>query len=142
MNAKDISKVKFVGSLGSSPASVNRVNGVMLVNKNWFNSLPKEQRYFILLHEKGHVVCNTSNEFKADDWAFKEYASQGYSLKDAILALVNNLKFIDRKRGKYSALGKEQKNRVLMQIIRCKIYDYKILGNENYKDWYNKNFTN
>ena len=116
-------KLKYVDDLGSStPARVNRITGECLINKKVWNHLPEAYKKFILLHEEGHYVLQTTDEFEADAYAFDKYAGKAKgSLKNSIKALSDILPFITN----------EQKDRLNEQIKRALLYDFQKNGNKN-----------
>lgn len=114
-----ITDIIFVDNLGDTPATVNRRNGILFVSKKFWNQLKPEHRLFILLHEMAHVHLQTDNEFKVDEWAFKEYAKRGHSLKESVYALSKVL----------SGKNPEHYWRVYQQLERAKAYDRKHNGN-------------
>lgn len=80
--------------LGStSPAMVDRETGIIYVNASTFSSLTEPQRFFVLAHEMGHYVKQTTNEEEADRFAFEKYAQAGYPLSESINTLAKVLKF-------------------------------------------------
>lgn len=74
-----------------------------------------QQRFFMLLHEAGHVALQTSNEFEADRYAFENYASRGHSLKQSVYALSKIL----------SGRNPEHYHRVKAQLERALLHDQK-----------------
>jgi len=70
---------------------------------------------FILLHEAGHVDLQTTDELKADNYAFCRYADMGYPLSESVKALTRILPF--DKPGHFK--------RVEAQLARAIIYDEK-----------------
>ena len=109
-----LNQIKFVDSLGGrTPACVNRVTGLMLIDRKWWNTLPVEHRLFILLHEYAHFVLNTSDELKADKLAFELYAKMGHSLNESVKALTRVLSYTNS----------EHTERTLAQIERAKEFD-------------------
>ena len=85
---RGITEIVYVkGGLGKSPAATNRKTGVVYLNIPYWDDLKFEHKLFVLLHELGHIVNDTSNEFTADDFAFKKYSELGYSLNESVLAL-------------------------------------------------------
>lgn len=83
--------------------------------------LPKEWQRFMVLHEEGHLELDTDNELACDAYAFKKYADEGHSLKEAINALEKVLEFEGNK---------EHNKRLHEQVIRCLLYDYYAYGNQ------------
>ncbi len=112
-----LTEIVFVNTLGgSTPAKVNRVTGVMMIDAGWWKKLPTEHRLFILLHEYAHAILNTTDEYEADAYAFKLYTDLGYSLTESVKALTRVLS--------YNGYSKnEHIGRTLAQINRAKKYD-------------------
>lgn len=77
--------------LGATPASINRETGVMFVNPKY--KLNRDQWYFIMLHELGHLKKKTKNELEADKWAHEQYLKEGGSLKQSVYALTDLLNY-------------------------------------------------
>lgn len=127
MSATGITKV-VPADLGASPAAVNRKTGVMYVNTALLKrkGVNKDQLFFIMLHELGHVVQQTKSEINADDWAFEQYVKHGGSLKQSVRAVTDWLRF-DKK---------EDFVRANLQLQRAKTYDSK---NESFTGNTNKN---
>jgi len=107
--------------MGENPASVNRATGAMYLNLELFKRIKPEHRLFIMLHEMAHVVLQSTDEKKVDEWAFNEYAKRGYSLREAVYSLTDLLKSNSR----------EQYERKINQLERAKHYDYHFYGNKN-----------
>lgn len=76
----------YIKELGSSPAAVNRRTGELFLSPHFFD-LPHHHQAFILWHEWGHYVRNTSSELEADASAFLSYAWEGRPLSEAVTAL-------------------------------------------------------
>lgn len=98
--AGGITSIRYIPDLGAAmppmahtPAAVNRETGEMLVNLKIWNGLTPDQKYFILLHEAGHLVLRSQDEKKVDEWAFREYQKRGYRLSQSIYALTKVLNF-------------------------------------------------
>lgn len=88
----DLSSISFVDYLrGDNPATVNRRTGEMYISAKIWRTMTPDQRLFMLLHEQGHVVLQTTNEFKADRYAFEQYIRTGRSLKQLVSALTHFL---------------------------------------------------
>lgn len=93
-------RIKGVDNLGKTPARVYRDKKLILLNNQKFFKLPLYGQKIILLHELGHSLENTSNEFTADDFAFKNFVgSEPQSLKKTIrtLACVLPMKTSEQK---------------------------------------------
>lgn len=85
-----VTKFEVLPSLeNGSPASCRIYSdgtAMLRIGRDMFEKYPFESRMFILLHELGHAVLNTGNEFEADKFAIREYAKAGYDLSKAIEA--------------------------------------------------------
>lgn len=79
--------VRERNDLGESPAAVSLDTGILYINPSQWQGLSKEKRVFILLHELGHYVLQTRDEFEADEFAHEMYSRMGYSLKQSVFAL-------------------------------------------------------
>lgn len=101
--------------LGESIAGVDRKTGTMYVNVPMIDKmkLGKDEIFFIMLHEMGHMVLQTSDEKAVDRWAHKEYLRRGYSPKKSVYALTNILRFNKR----------EDFDRSMAQLNRAQLYD-------------------
>lgn len=69
--AKGITKIIRVPDLGATPARVNRRTGVMEISLKHMKAMPVAHRLFVMLHEQAHVELQTTDEVKADAYAFK-----------------------------------------------------------------------
>ncbi len=79
-------------NLGSTPARVLRKKGIVYINRKIWNTLSPSAQKFILLHEEGHHVLDTSDEEKADLYALLRYAgSEKYSLKNVVKTITTTL---------------------------------------------------
>jgi hypothetical protein len=121
MNAKGITEITYWTDLGNTPARVNRVTGELQINMKVWETLSKEQRFFVLLHEWAHVYLQTTDEKAADKLAFEQYAKRGYSLNSSVLALSRLLNFNKD----------EDYERADLQLHRAKKYDFLYYGNKN-----------
>jgi hypothetical protein len=103
-----------------SPARVYRDEGVIEINlKRWFR-LPKAYRDYILAHEEGHYVLDTSDESAADEFAFKKLAGKmPGSLRNTAKALIDVL----------PDATDEQRRRKEAAVIRSLKYDARHNGN-------------
>jgi hypothetical protein len=80
--------------LKGSIAGVDHKTGVMFLNRPMIDmKLTKDQVFFIMLHEMGHLVLGTRDEEAVDEWAHREYLKRGYSLKQSVYALTRILRF-------------------------------------------------
>jgi len=97
--SKGITKIRYVENIPNSdtPARVNRLTGEMVIQNRVWRHIHPLHRIFILLHEEGHVVLQTTDELEADKYAFERYAELGYPLKHSILALAHVLTFTSRE---------------------------------------------
>jgi hypothetical protein len=137
VKASKITSVSYVGNIGTTPARVNRVTGALYINTEVFNKLPVEHQTFVLLHEEGHVVLNSTDEYAVDSYAFDKYVQLGYSLKQAVMALtsvLNNNVESHRLRADY-------------QLQRAKQFDFERNKNnktyqKNYDTYNPKNYKN
>jgi hypothetical protein len=55
-------------------AKVNRVNKTLYLNPQIWKGLPADQKEFVLLHEKAHLVLQTADEFEANKYAVGQFA--------------------------------------------------------------------
>lgn len=124
--AKGITAIYYMPDLGETPASVNRKTGEILINQRMWNAMPFEHRVFVLLHEWAHIKCQTSNEFRADEVAFKEYIKHGFSLKASVKALFSLLNFSNP----------EHLPRLHAQYKRACLHDLLVNGNQKAKPIY------
>ncbi len=87
-------KITFVENLGITPARVNRHTGEILLNSRVWNKLPEGFQKFILAHEEGHYVLQTTSEIEADNYAFQKLAGTfKNSLKTCVATLADVLPF-------------------------------------------------
>ncbi|MEZ5047481.1 MAG: hypothetical protein R2831_10870 [Chitinophagaceae bacterium] len=96
-----------------TPARCNRRTGQIWINDEVMRGIPHAHRYFILLHELGHITLNTSNELEADRFAFKHFIESGYPLTESVKALSRVL----------TGSNDEHVDRVATQIERAKYID-------------------
>ena len=72
-------------NIGSTPASVDRMTGIIYINPDVFYQLTPFQQKFVLQHELGHYNLQTTSEIEADAYAFDQLAGTEYrSLKQAL----------------------------------------------------------
>jgi hypothetical protein len=116
MLAKGITSISLCPDLGNTPAIVNRKTGAMFINQKKWKNIPFNERMFIILHELGHIVKNTKNEFEADQFAFQEYAKLGLSLKDSVDAMAKVLSYANP----------QHYDRTVVQLNRALDYDHKV----------------
>jgi hypothetical protein len=93
----------------TSPAAIYRKTGVMILNPAYKGKMSKEQWFFIMLHELGHMVLQTTNEKAVDRWAFIQYAKRGHSLREAAKALTST----------YPIENEDQLERARLQVVRA-----------------------
>lgn len=123
MSATAITNITYQPNLGSTPARVNRLTGELQINLALWNQIKPEHRFFILLHELGHLALQTSDEKAVDNWAFHHYAENGYSLKEGVYALSKVL----------NGKSPEHYWRIYLQLERAKNYDFLHYGNVSAK---------
>jgi len=108
-------KIVFVDDLGTTPAKVHRPTGTIYWSRK-YNYLPMAQKVFIIMHEIGHYKLQTKNEFEADNYAFNRVAGKfPESLKNSVYAMTDVFNFSTT----------EQKQRVIEQLKRAFMFDYK-----------------
>ena len=56
-------------------AQVNRADGTLYLKPQIWDTLPQEEKNFVLWHEKGHLVLQTTDEFKCNEYAVKHYVA-------------------------------------------------------------------
>jgi len=54
-------------------ARVNRVDGTLYLKPQIWDTLPQGEKDFVLYHEQGHLVLQTTDEYKANAYAVKNY---------------------------------------------------------------------
>ena len=54
-------------------ARVNRSDGTLYLKPQIWDHLPQGEKDFVLLHEKGHLILQTTDEFKSNEFAVKNY---------------------------------------------------------------------
>lgn len=111
-----INKIVIVDSWGASPAKVHRPTGTMYINRDWIGKLNEDKWAFIMAHERGHVVENTRNEYRADELASQKYFEQKRSPRNSVKALAEVLNFS----------SPSHLTRVQLQFKRAAEYDCKI----------------
>jgi hypothetical protein len=110
---KGITSVEIT-SLGRTPARTHRSSGKLWLNVDFMGKIPPHYWDFIIAHEEGHIVHNTTCEHKAD-----AHASAAYFMKypqaphGSIDALRNVLPMNNR----------EQHERVKKQIERVAAFE-------------------
>lgn len=108
----------------TSPAFCNRSTGELYINTPYFERLNRNQQFYVLLHELGHIVLQTEDENKADAYASKIYLKKGYPLSESVKALSRVLKF--NKSGDYQRLEN--------QFLRAANYDLQVNNNQKIKE--------
>lgn len=119
--ARGITEIIEVPDLNGSPARVNRRTGVMYISRKAFSRMPVSHRTFVMLHEMGHVVLQTTNEIAADAWAFKQYADMGLPLSESVKALTRIL----------NPGNPDHNQRMYLQLQRAIKYDREVNHNKN-----------
>lgn len=54
-------------------ARVNRIDGTLYLKPQIWDNLPQGEKDFVLWHEKGHIVLQTTDEYKANKYAVKNF---------------------------------------------------------------------
>lgn len=111
--AKGITDIKLVTDLGNTPASVDRDTGVVYINNKMRSRISADEWHFILLHELGHLILQSSDEKEVDAWAFDQYAKRGGKLSKSVYALTNVLNFT----------SPEHLERANLQLRRAQLFD-------------------
>jgi len=93
----------------------------MYISMKHFRQMPASHRTFVMLHEMGHVVLQTTNEIEADAWAFKQYADLGLPLSESVKALTRIL----------SPSNPDHNQRMYLQLQRALKYDREVNHNTN-----------
>jgi hypothetical protein len=81
--------VLYVDFLGNSLAAANRATKEIYINEIEFPKLTDQEQKFILLHEVGHIVNDSSDEIKADNYAAEQIAKLNSS---ELIEAINLLK--------------------------------------------------
>ncbi len=75
-----------------TPMAADRTTGTIYINPKLYSKLSIFEKKFWDQHEKGHIILNTSDEIKADTYAFNKLAGTEFrSLKQMIEAAENLL---------------------------------------------------
>lgn len=70
-----------------TPYAADRATGTIYTNPILAKNLTPFEKKFWILHEKGHIILNTDDEIKADNFAFDSLAGTEYrSMKQMIEA--------------------------------------------------------
>ena len=78
--------------LGKTPARVNLLTGEIFINTDVWDTLPEAYQNFILAHEEGHYLAQTTNELMADHYAIMKLAGTvANSLKNAVATICDVL---------------------------------------------------
>jgi hypothetical protein len=78
--------IYYADIAGSTPAKCNRRTGDIYLNNNVIHKYKPEYKVFIILHEMGHIYCNATSEYTADEWAHNQYLLAGYTAQQAFEA--------------------------------------------------------
>lgn len=108
-------KIYYADIDARTPARCNRSTGEIYINVNRWPTIPPEHRVFILLHEMGHIVLNTSDEVAVDSWAQDQYIKGGYPLTESVKAITRVL----------PGRSQEQFRRAAAQLNRARAMDGK-----------------
>ena len=54
-------------------ARVNRKDGTLFLKPQIWDNLPEQEKEFVLLHEQGHLVMQTKDEYKCNQYAVKKF---------------------------------------------------------------------
>lgn len=113
---RGITKVTFTRSI-DCPAAIWTHSGELLLHPELWGQLPEDQRLFVILHELGHRVLQTSDELAADKWASDQFFHnyQG-SPQQSVFALTDGLNFSNP----------EHTARAMAQLERARIHDQKM----------------
>ena len=113
--------VKVYKGMGNTPAMVNRQSGVMYENVPVMSRLDPDVQHFIRLHEEGHHVLQTTDEFKADEYALTKYIEEGRPLSESVKAFTRAVSFKNPEH--FARLEKHLQN----------LYNYDYFINNNQK---------
>lgn len=84
--AKGITRITFDPAV-RGPAASYMSTGETMLNPHIWRKTAQDHRFFILLHEEGHITGATKNEFEADARAFYRFVQAGYMPERAVSAL-------------------------------------------------------
>lgn len=83
----------YTSDIGQTPAAIDRLQGILYINPTTFDQLTPFQQKFIVEHEMGHYLLNTSDEIAADAYAFDKLAGTEFqSLKQSLGCILEVLK--------------------------------------------------
>lgn len=93
--------------LQDCPIGAIRATKTIVINPILYYALSDFEQKFWLKHEEGHIVLDTSNEIKADAYAFDKMVATEYrSLKQMVAALENLLSNSPESKSRKKALMK------------------------------------
>ena len=87
---RTFSKITMVSGM-DSPATVNRKTGELFLSYEMWPKIPIQQKAFIVFHELGHLALQTTNEFRADDFAIRQIAYNRFPLSGSIKSMLAHL---------------------------------------------------
>lgn len=92
-NIYPFSKINMVpgAAIDNSPARCNRKTKELWLNADLWPTLSENTKDFIIYHEAGHIILQTTNEVAADEYAFQRMVKEGKSMRDCVLALTSLL---------------------------------------------------
>lgn len=92
-NVYPFSKISMVpgSEIDNSPARCNRKTREVWLNADLWPSLSENTKDFVIYHEAGHIILQSTNEVAADEYAFNRMVKEGKSLKYCVLALTSLL---------------------------------------------------
>lgn len=93
----------------------------VLVNPDWFYSLPADQQAFIIEHELAHCKHDTRSEFAADKIGLKNFIRKGGDPQSAYQALAENL-------------GNSREHQKRKQAMFKKVYTPSQFNGDDYSD--------
>lgn len=88
-NFTDIQENLFI----NTPAAVNRKTGVLYINPRLFGKLKDASQNFVIAHEYGHLINNSSNEKAADDYALWRQIGLGEDSIDVLRSFYDAMPF-------------------------------------------------
>lgn len=79
---------KTTGEMQGTPLACDRSTATIYINPPLYSKLTLFERKFWIWHEKGHIILDTSDEFRADEFAFNKMAgTEWQSLKQMLGAM-------------------------------------------------------